>query len=85
MERESLGVGGRVQEGKSMIFLKREIDYQRRRYLRSERIAEIREVKDALVYQGFHPHVSRTVARWFRRKGFNIDGGRGGWFVVRSK
>lgn len=50
-----------------------ELKYLRRRQVKKDRIAEIREVKDALVRQGDHPHVSPVVARWFRMQGLKCS------------
>ena len=45
---------------------------RRRRKIKRDYIAEIREVRRALISQGDHPHVSPVVGRWFRRQGFQI-------------
>ncbi len=64
--------------------VKRQVSRSRKKHIKSERIAEISAVKKALVMQGFHPHVSPVVARWFRARGFSTDCStrQKGWFHV---
>jgi hypothetical protein len=64
--------------------VKSKLNRQRKKYIKAERIAEISEVKRALIMQGSHPHVSPVVARWFRARGFSTDCStrQKGWFHV---
>jgi hypothetical protein len=62
----------------------RRLAKQRKKWIRAERIAEIRDVGIALTRQGSHPHVSPVVARWYRARGFDTDcsARQKGWFHV---
>ena len=65
-----------------MSMSKQEVCAEHRRQRREEHIAEICRSHYDIAQDGFATQVLKTVARWFRRRGFRVSHQRGEYYSV---